>query len=184
MTNQMLFDKDTLQIIRIDKNKYNIEFEIINPNIILPQIIDFSSCKLLYELNKDLIENIEIYNIENNLENKNISTANVYILYKHLFKDFGLPQMNIHVKVTRSIQDKFLTFITESSSSKEPINTTTMPIDNCSMRFDIITPHLLRGNMNLELNSTFDIPAFLEKPVIQIFYKIFMRIKQFIENYK
>ena len=93
--------------------------------------------------------------------------------------------MNIRVKVTRIKNDQNLNFITEPYSSDLNIdNTTTMPIDKCSMRFDIITPHLIQANMNLELISTFEIPKILEKPIIQIFYKIFMRIKQFIENYK
>ena len=56
----ILFNKDGFKFVRIKKNNYNLTFGMTNHNIMLPKIVDFSLIKLIYDLNPDVYENVQI----------------------------------------------------------------------------------------------------------------------------
>ena len=58
----ILFDKEGLQFIKIKQNHYKLIFSMENNNIILAKIIDFNIIKLIYDLNVDIYENTEQVN--------------------------------------------------------------------------------------------------------------------------
>jgi hypothetical protein len=171
----LVFSKEGLDIIKNNKNNYSLLFSIENNNIYLPKIIHFNTINLLCELYSDLIEK---YDLQIN-ENKN--EAIIYILFKHLFEDLGLPHYYIYIHITQNITDK-ITFVFKSiklndiSLEIEPINITTGKVI-CS----IITSHKISVEWNI-LIGNIDIPECVEKILGLIIYKLFNRIKQFIEN--
>ena len=89
---EILYSKEGFEFLKVFKNKYSLKFSIENPNIILHKIIDFSLIKLMYDLNADIYEKI-------NLEKINDNEAIMTILMKHLFEDLGLPQKFSHINI-------------------------------------------------------------------------------------
>ena len=175
----LVFSKEGLNIIKNNKNNYSLLFSIENNNIYLPKIIHFNTINILCDLYHDLIEK---YDLQIN-ENKN--EAIIYILFKHLFEDLGLPHYYIYIHITKNITENITENITfefksiklnDISIEVEPINITT-GIVNCS----IITSHKISIEWNI-LISNIDIPECVEKILGLIIYKLFNRIKQFIEN--
>ena len=184
----IIFNKESMQVFRMDQNKYNIEMDFINDKIDMKKLIDFPSLYLLQELNKDIIEKMNIYNtcpVE-----QNSTFASIFILYKHFFKDFGLSQMAAHLNIKRTEFHDYIEFKTVPTNNTDvELELVTnedysmLPFDNLLMKFILSTPGTVKLIINVEFNIQFVIPAFIEKTSIQIFYKIFTRIKNFIEKY-
>ena len=61
-----LFDKDGFIFSRPKKNHYSLTFTIENNNILLPKIIDFNLIKLIYDLNPDVYEKVDVEKINEN----------------------------------------------------------------------------------------------------------------------
>ena len=78
MDSKVLYEKDGMRFTKISDKNYNLQFIIENKNIILANIVDFSLLKLMYDLNGDIYESVQLEKI-----NENEATAT--ILVKHLF---------------------------------------------------------------------------------------------------
>jgi len=175
----ILYSKECFIFKKNDKNNYSLFFDMENINIFLSKIIDFNLVKLIYDLNSDIYEKVNIQIINEN-------EAIVNLLMKHLFQDLGLPQRFYYLHIKRCIKENTITFVSESIKSERPPdmpdNAELMDISNSLIKCNIITPH----NINFECNILFDksiiIPAVAEKLIGLILYKIFNRVKQFIEN--
>mgnify|MGYP003333288924 CR=1 FL=1 len=76
------------------KNQYKLDFSIQNERIIIANILDFNLIKLIYDLNPDVYEYV---NIEKINENEAIAT----LLMKHFFEDLGLPQKYSYMNMKR-----------------------------------------------------------------------------------
>ena len=174
-----LYEKEEFIFTRIKKNNYKMEFCMENKNIILSKIIDFNLIKLIYDLNPDVYEKVE-------LEIINHDEAIVTILMKNFFEELGLPQKFSYLHMKREIQDNKIIFRSQSILGNHPIN---IPIDAELMEVesmisicDIITPHKMNFSFNIIFEANIVIPPFVEKIVGIILHKIFKRVKQFIEN--
>ena len=75
-----LFDKDGFKFSCLKKNHYSLTFSMENNKIVLSKIIDFNLIKLIYDLNPDVYEKV---NIEKINDNEVILT----LLMKHFFED-------------------------------------------------------------------------------------------------
>jgi hypothetical protein len=183
----LIFNKESMQVFRREPNQYNIEMEFINDKIDMKKLIDFPSLYLLQELNKDIIEKMNIYNTCSGEQNSTV--ASIFILYKHFFKDFGLSQLAAHLNIKRTEFHDYIEFKTVPTNNTDvELEFTTsadysmLPFDNFLMKFILSTPNTVKLIINVEFNIQFDIPTFIEKTSLQIFYKIFTRIQKFIEK--
>lgn len=174
-----LFEKEGFIFTRVKKNQYRTEFCIENNNIILSKIIDFNLIKLIYDLNSDIYEKVQ-------LEILNDNEAVAIILMKNLFEELGLPQKYSYLYIKREIENNKIMFNSQSIQNDHPIN---IPIDaeliaveNMTSICDIITPHKINFSFNIIFDTNVIIPPFIEKMVGIILHKIFKRVKQFIEN--
>lgn len=174
----ILFNKDGFKFARIGKNQYKLTFNMENKNIILSKIIDFSLIKLIYDLNPDVYESV---NIEKINDNEIIAT----LLMKHFFEDLGLPQRFSYIHMTRICEeDKFL-FKAQSIKQRPPNmpeDAELMSIQDFNCICDIITHHSINFSVNIIFDQQMCVPPFAEKMVGMILHKIFKRVKQFIEN--
>jgi hypothetical protein len=174
----ILYSKECFTLIKNDKNKYSLSFYIENNNILLSKILDFNLIKLIYDLNPDIYEKV-------NIQILNENEAIVNLLMKHLFEDLGLPQRFSYLNIKKTNNNDTILFTTESIKHERP---TDMPQDaelmniNSSIKCDIITPHKINIECNLTFEKTIIIPAVVEKLIGLILYKVFNRVKQFIEN--
>ena len=175
----VLFDKDGFKFARVMKNHYRLTFSMENKNIIISKIIDFNLIKLIYDLNPDVYEKV---NIEKINDNEIIAT----LLMKHFFEDLGLPQRFSYIHMTKYVEDNKITFHSYSIRDKRPPNmpeeAQLMAIQNLTCICDIVTPNKLNFSANIMFAEYMNVPPFAEKMVGIIIHKIFKRVKQFIEN--
>ena len=180
MTDQnILYSKEGFNFIKNGKNNYSLTFEMNNNSIILSNVIDFNLIKLIYDLNSDIYEKVNISPI-------NDKQVIMTMLMKNLFEDLGLPQRYSYVHMTKYIEPSKITFISQSIYSEKPEGmpkeAEQMAIKNMTCECNIITPHKMGFCCNILFEDYMTIPQFAEKMVGLILFKIFKRVKQFIEN--
>lgn len=174
-----LYSKEGFKFCKNEKNNYSLSFVMQNNNIILSKIIDFNLVKLIYDLNPDIYEKVNLQIIN---ENEAISN----LLMKPLFEDIGMPQRFSYIYMTKTIGENYIKFISESIKDKRPDNmpekAELLPIKNINCNCDIITNHKIVFTCNVIFENTMVVLPVSEKIVGLIIYKIFNRVKQFIEN--
>lgn len=177
--NKVLYTKEGFHFVKNTKNSYSLSFNMDNYNIILANIIDFSLVKLIYDLNGDIYEKVQLNKIN---DNEVIMT----MLIKHLFEDLGLPQRYTHISMKKICEHDKITFISQSIYSERPqgmpVDSEQMQIKNMICECNILTPHKISFKCNIIFEDKMIIPPFAEKMVGLILFKIFSRVKQFIEN--
>lgn len=175
----ILYSKEGFTFIKKQKNDYSLTFQMENNNIILSKIIDFNLIKLIYDLNSDIYEKVNL-----NIINDNEATVN--LLMKHLFEELGLPQRFSYIHIKIIVKEHSIIFNSQTITSERPEgmppDALLMPIKNMIINCDIITPHKINFTCNIFFENTMIVPAISEKLVGLILYKIFNRVKQFIEN--
>ena len=174
-----LLSKGGFVFIKNGKNNYSSSFEIENNYMILSNIIDFNLVKLIYDLNKDIYEKV-------NLKIINENEATINLLMKHLFEQLGLPQRFSYVHIKRICNENSIIFDSQSIKSERPEgmpdDAQLVPIKNMICKCDIITQHRIKFTSNIIFEDHMIVPHVLEKLVGFTLYKIFTRVKQFIEN--
>jgi len=175
----VLYSKEGFIFTKNEKNNYSLSFTIQNNSIVLSKIIDFNLIKLIYDLNNDVYEKINI-----SIINENEAISN--LLLKHLFKDLGLPQRYSYVNINKIVEEDSIKFVSQTIKPEipegMPPDAELMPIQNMICDCRIITPHQIQFTCNIQFENTLLIPQMVEKLVGLILYKIFNRVKQFIEN--
>jgi hypothetical protein len=174
-----LYSKEGFNFVKNSKNDYSLTFHMENNSIILAKVIDFNLVKLIYSLNNDIYEKINIEMI-----NENEAICN--LLMKHLFEEIGLPQRFSYVHSKRIVGENNIKFVSQTIKSTRPDDmppdAELMPLQIFDCNCEIITPHKIKFTCNILFESTMIIPAVAEKLIGLILYKIFKRVKQFIEN--
>ena len=150
-----------------------------NKNILLANVVNFDLIKLIYELNGDIYETVDIKNTSDN-------EATVVLVMKHLFEDLGLPQRYSYLHMTKIVNNNEIIFRSQSIYSERPEN---IPKDSELMALKesigtckIISPHKITFSFAVVFEDYVKIPQFAEKMIGLILNKIFKRVKQFIEN--
>jgi hypothetical protein len=174
-----IYSKEGFVFKKNEQNNYSLFFHMENNDIILSKIIDFNLFKLIYDLNNDIYEKV-------NLQIINENEANINLLTKHLFEDLGLPQRFSYIHLKKINRENNITFESETIRNVRPegmpVDAELMPIKNMTCNFNIITPHNIKFICNVQFENTMTVPPIAEKLVGLILYKIFNRVKQFIEN--
>ena len=175
----ILFNKEGLLFSRVAQNQYRLTFNIQNNNIILAQIIDFSLIKLIFDLNTDIYERVNVSPVS---DTEVVAT----LLMKHLFEDLGLAQRFSHIRVTKAVEERSIIFNAQSIKGVRPEG---MPADaepvairELTCACNMVTPHAIAFVVDVTFDRAATIPQFVEKIVGTVLFKIFSRVKQFIEN--
>jgi hypothetical protein len=174
------------QMNKINAGEYNIHFYLENNNIQLDNIIDFHLIKLLYELNQDIYEKIDLKIVNDN-------EATLLAISKHLFQDLGITQKYTHLKITKTIQDTnkivFDLQTVKTSQSEDstmyliPQKAELLPIEHFIIVCNVINKHKIDITIDFKIDTdTIELPVFVESALCKIFIKMFKRVKQFIEN--
>ena len=178
---KVLIDKNELKVVKINNNKFNISFNIKNEKINLIKLINIDFIKIIYEINKDLIEKFII-------EKKSDTEACIFILCKDLFTDLGLPQFYYSFNIKQDITDfnnniKFI-FSTILNDENENIdkNMLDAKIEKCIMQCSIINEHYIEFNIEVLVTPSEMFSSIIEKMISMMIYNVFNRVKQFICN--
>jgi hypothetical protein len=169
-----------MKFSKIHDKKYTLDFSMENKNILLANVVNFDLIKLIYELNGDIYESVNIEKISDN-------EATVVLVMKHLFEDLGLPQRYSYLHMKKNINnDNEIIFKSQTIYSERPKN---IPKDSELMAMKenigtckIISPHKISFSFAVVFEDYVKIPQFAEKMIGIILNKIFKRVKQFIEN--
>jgi hypothetical protein len=175
-----IIDKKDITMERIERNKYTLNFTMENKKIYMKNIINFNIMKILYEVNKDLLVDFKMKLIDD-------KNGECYFLLKHLFSDFGLPQKYIHLDIEKieDSENNTILFVCKNSTT----NTLNIPKIGEQMSYEamffkckLVNNHCISVENNIFLSEETDVPAFVEKMVGIVTSKMFIKIKQFIEN--
>ena len=180
-----LMDKNGMKITKPTNNEYNVTFSIQNNEFILPSIINFDMVKLIFDLNPDIYEK--------SILKKDISLDNASIcsLMKDIYSDLGIPQSYICMSVEMfKLSDiiKFKCNPLHIDGKSVPVEFSgipdlyLLPIKNMIIDCNILTNHHIQINCKINVDDDVEIEPFIEKMVMSIVNKIFIRLKQFIEN--
>ena len=189
----LFFEKNTIRICKTQDEEYHIQCEIENKSLILEKIIDFDMMKLVYDLNADIYEKTELHKI-------NDTEADILFIMKDLFPDLGIPQRFAYLKVKKQVEKDPFTkktnkiifqsqFILDENGElmrPEQIskNIYPLPIERMDVECIFFNEHKMHFSNKIKINQKkMKIPVFLEKMTSTIIYKVFSRLKQFIENY-
>lgn len=176
---QVLYTKEQFMFIKENINNYRLVFDIKNNNIVLSKILDFNLIKLIYDLNTDIYESV-------NLKIINETEAVINLLMKHLFKDLGLPQRYSFLNITKETNHNQISFIFKSILDEIPLNmplhSKIMPVNKMICNCNLITEHDVLCECQIEFSDEMIIPPTVEKIIGIIIFKIFNRVKEFIEK--
>lgn len=176
---KILVNKDGFLFSLVKKNHYQVKFYIENKHIFVSKIVDFSMVKLIYDLNTDIYEKVDINRLN---ENEIILT----LLITHFFEDLGMSQKFSYIHMKKVVETDRILFNAQSIKSQRPAG---MPADsellsiqglNCIC--SILTPHSMAFSVDVVFDKESDIPGFAEKMIGVVLLKMFTRVKQFIEN--
>ncbi len=177
----MLYEKNDTKIIKLDNGNYNLFFSIENNKMYLDSIINFDLIKLIYDLNKDICEKV-------NLEKHDENSATISVLIKNLFEDLGLSQKYSCLLMTKSIQNSRIIFdlTTIVPTNKIEWLTNDMEMANIKSIKLISDVSNNRNKVNfkclIDFQEDMEAPVFVQKVSVMVINKIINRLKQFIEN--
>jgi len=167
--------------INLSKNDnfFNIYFDLKN-TINLNNTINFKIYKLMYELNKDIIERIEF--IENGIKD----SLDILFLFNNFGKELGFKKKYMFIRTTKNNLDNNI--IIFKSESIPYLN------DNIKKKYDLmecVSSMLMiniKNESNAYINYTFNInieeelPIYMENIIGILMKKTFHRLKIFIEQ--
>ena len=177
----VLYEKNDTKIIKLDNGNYHLFFSIENNNMYLDSVINFDLIKLIYDLNKDICEKV-------NLEKHDENTATISVLIKNLFEDLGLSQKYSCLQITKSIHNSQIIFdLNTTIPTKKPEWVTNdMELANIkSIKFisDVSNNrHKINFKCLIDFQENMEAPVFVQKVSVMVINKIINRLKQFIEN--
>jgi hypothetical protein len=175
---KMIINKNNFQFTKLDSNYFNLFFEINNPNIILPKIINFDLINLIYKLNPNVFEQI----ITNKMDENEI---HINSLLRDLFAELGLPQYFCSLRVIKreNIVESNIVFDCFSNTNiKVPHDSEVVPLEKVIVNFGIVSDHKVCISCDIILIEDHGLPSFFEKITGNLIYNIFNKVKQFIEN--
>jgi len=179
---QILIEKNGIIIFKENDEKdiVNIKFDIENTKLDLTKIVNIDFFKLIYDLNKDIFESINVKKINEN-------EANIFFLCKNLFMDIGLPQYYYYFNVKRHIDsnDRIYFIFTSLGDEKPEIinnNIAFIPINKCEFICYIKSISCIQMNIEISATPIEMFSAYFEKMVNTLLFKLFNRVKHFIYN--
>jgi hypothetical protein len=188
----IVYNKNGFIIKKSERNNYITEFEIENKNLYMEKLLHLSLIDILYSVNKDVVD---IYKLKVVETNDNYGEANVFVIFKHLFADIGIPQYHsfLNIKIKKTLDESLITFYIKSNTNYENINeyidddeiykqTEQLKVKNVTCYCKLITPHKIKVENHIYLNNQkLVVVDFIEKICFQLLYKMFIRSKVFIE---
>jgi len=178
-----LMDKNGIKIVKLTNNEYAVSFSIQNNQLILSSIINFDLVKLIFDLNPDIYEKSILK------KNTTLENATICSLMKDLYSDLGIPQSYVCMLVEMVKSSNTIKFNCLPLSNKTiPLEFSgipdlyLLPVKNLIIDCNILTNHFIEINCKINIDDDIEIEKFIEKMVITIVHKVFIRLKQFIEN--
>jgi hypothetical protein len=179
---KVIIDKDGIRFEKVKDNIFNIRFAILNNNVNLPNVINFGFVRLIYDLNPDVYDYVDVQISEDGEE------ARFLVTMKHFFKEFGLPQRYSSLQVTKIInyEQNMIEFYGKTNPSEKPPNlpkkAELLPLEHMNIKCVIVSNHEVEFRVELIFESNFCLIPMVEKLAGRILHKIFNNTKLFIQS--
>jgi hypothetical protein len=169
-----------------NNNIYLLQFLAENTNVNLYNMINLDIYKLMFTLNKDNFEKIDLDQITTILSShdKVINEVNVLFLFKPFASDLGIKPKYMYVKVTEVCEPNKKTYncvdidypnVEELKSYDKVVNT----ISSMVVNFESLNKINISYIFKLDLSHS--LPTYMENIMGLIMKKVFLNLKQFIE---
>lgn len=173
----VLFEKDNLYIKKQDDCNYLIQCCVTNPRINMRSLFAFDWLKIIFALHPEFIEKYEIFQKDEN-------NAKVFVLLRHFYKDFGVPQLFFFVNIRMVKTDK-ITVYQKNELSHELISVTNEQLHvPTNDSHGIITFNGASAFISVDVKFQYFVSPskFIEKMGLILCTKIIFKTKRFIEN--
>ena len=179
---KVVCNKENIHLKR-DKinNMFLLQLNANNQNINFYDIINFNIYGVLYELNKDKLEKIEIKKIISKDE------IEILFIFKELSKDIGLKKkyMYLNVKIEdKANQRKFLSYDIEYENMEELKDYERIKNEYSILIVNFENQHKIGINYFFKLVLQEELPIYMENIFGLLMKKLFFNLKLFIENLK
>lgn len=178
---KIICDKDNVILRRNEElNTFSLTFELKNEKIELSKIINLKLYTLLYELNKDIIESVEILS-----ETETEST--ILLIFKQFGAELGMSQKYMCLHTVMERREGSIIMRSETATSGRD---NLKGVSNCE---EIISPYTnLFVRMKSESEAVVDyffnmkmddeMPIYMENMIGILMKKTLLRVKEFIEK--
>ena len=179
---KVILDKDGIRFEKVKDNIYNIRFAILNNRVNLPNVINFSFVRLIYDLNPDVYDYVDVKVSEDGKE------AQFLVTMKHFFKEFGLPQRYSSLQVIQFInhEENMIEFHGKTNPSEKPPNlpkkAELLPLENMNIKCVVVSNHEVEFRVELIFENNFNLIPMVEKMAGKILHKVFFNTKLFIQS--
>ena len=178
---KIICDKDNVILRRNEElNTFSLTFELKNEKIELSKIINLKLYTLLYELNKDIIESVEILS-----ETETEST--ILLIFKQFGAELGMSQkyMCLHTVMERregSIIMRSETATSGRDNLKGVSNCEEIisPYTNLFVRMKSESAAMVDYFFNMKMDD--ELPIYMENMIGVLMKKTLLRVKEFIEK--
>jgi hypothetical protein len=174
--------KENAHLKRDKKSEiYSLQLYLNNTNYNLYNIINLNMYNLLYELNQDNFEKIEIKNRISDSE------VDVLFLFKPFGKDLGIKSKYMYIRATEHIENAKKTYTCcdiEYPYPKELVSYEKVTTRISTMVVNFESNHKININYVFKLELAHSLPIYMENVLGLIMKKMFLHLKQFIEAIK
>ena len=174
--------------LKRDKNNniYLLQFYAENNKVNLYNMISLDIYNLMFTLNKDNFDKIEIYDIAPvpSSQESNVKEVNVFFLFKPFASDLGIKPKYMYVRVIEVCESNKKTYSCMDIDYPNPeelknydkvVNTISSMVVNFESYNKINISYIFK----LELSHS--LPIYMENIMGLIMKKVFLNLKQFIE---
>lgn len=178
--------------LKRDKNNniYLLQFYAENNRVNMYNIINLDIYNLMFTLNKDNFEKIEIHNISTSSssqdkdKDKDINEVNVLFLFKPFASDLGIKPKYMYVKVKEVSEPNKKTYncVDVDYHNPEELKNYDKIVNTLStMVVNFESCHKINVNYIFKLELSHSLPIYMENIMGLIMKKVFVNLKQFIE---
>lgn len=171
--------KENVHLKRDKKSEiYSLQLYLDNTKYNLNNIINLNMYNILYELNQDNFEKIEIKNWISNSE------IDVLFLFKQFGKDLGIKPKYMYIRATEVVENGKKTYTgsdIEYPYPDELINYEKVTTRISTMVVNFESNHKVNINYLFKLDLAHSLPIYMENVLGLIMKKMFLHLKQFIE---
>jgi hypothetical protein len=172
-----------------NNNIYLLQFLAENSNVNLYTMINLDIYNLMFTLNKDNFDKIEMHSmasttLSSGSENKNVNEVNVLFLFKPFAADLGIKPKYMYVRVTEVCEPNKKTYncVDVDYPNPEELKNYDKIINTISsMVVNFESYHKINISYIFKLELSHSLPIYMENIMGLIMKKVFLNLKQFIE---
>lgn len=172
--------KNILLTFNNNSKNYNLNFYTSSSNIDLQKYTNFDIYKLLFELNKDIIESIEIIDLLSENE------ANILIILKEIGDTIKIPKNYIYLTMYKQYNNGEIIFESKNNNNIDNIKNKIIGCNRSISEYSVLkiinNNNIFNFNYEFKFNIMFQESNFVNNIMALLIKKVFYKLKLFIEN--